>query len=410
MKVAVVGLGTEGEMALKSLLEYDHEVYASDLSIDIDISVKDYENKYEIDLGPHNWEMINQADAVVLSPSLWKPDILNKIESDAKIFSNVLNNHRRLFTIGVTGTNGKTTTAFMINHILEKSGYKVLMGGNAGGGFEGYTRLILEASKNNYDYLIVEVCDMTLDFCAYNFDFNLIVVTNLGFDHINVHKTMTQYQNSMREFIRNKTAMLNLNDPISSTLPDDPSKSHFFNIYTGKLDLIGKFNRQNAAAAAKVAEILSIPEKTVKESLSSFKNIEGRITEFKLNGSKLVIGKTDNVSAITPILDEFKFDLIILGTPRKKEYWRFDIFREVADSNPEYIGLFPGLENTIISAREELRKNGFNGEIKIFNNVNEVVEFILNHYQIYKTIFIGGNGQDKISEIKKSLPDNLKNK
>jgi UDP-N-acetylmuramoylalanine--D-glutamate ligase len=298
----------------------------------------------------------------------------------------------------------------MINHILEKSGYKVLMGGNAGGGFEGYTRLILEASKNNYDYLIVEVCDMTLDFCAYNFDFNLIVVTNLGFDHINVHKTMTQYQNSMREFIRNKTAMLNLNDPISSTLPDDPSKSHFFNIYTGKLDLIGKFNRQNAAAAAKVAEILSIPEKTVKESLSSFKNIEGRITEFKLNGSKLVIGKTDNVSAITPILDEFKFDLIILGTPRKKEYWRFDIFREVADSNPEYIGLFPGLENTIISAREELRKNGFNGEIKIFNNVNEVVEFILNHYQIYKTIFIGGNGQDKISEIKKSLPDNLKNK
>ena len=403
MKVAVVGLGMEGKMAINSLLEYGHQVYASDINIHLDISMDDFENRYEIDLGPHNWDKINQADAVVLSPSLWRPGILENIQSDTKIFSNIFNKHRELFTIGVTGTNGKTTTALMINDILEKSGHKVLIGGNAGGGFDGYTKLMLEASKNNYNYLIVEVCDMTLDFCDYNFDFDLMVVTNLGVDHVNVHKTMTQYQESVREFLNDKTAVLNKNDVFLSTLGVDTLKSCFFNTYTGDLDLMAKFNRENAAAAAKVAEILNIPEATIKESLASFKGAEGRITQLNLDGSKVVVGKTDNASAITALFQEMKFDLTILGTPRKQEYWRFDIFREVANSNPEYVGLFPGLDNTTIQAREELRKNGFNGEIKIFNNVFSIVEFILSHYKNYKTIFIGGNGQDKITEIKNSL-------
>jgi len=408
MKVAVVGLGMEGKLAVNSLLEYGLKVYASDLNTDLDISLDDFENRYEIDLGPHNWEKINQADAVVISPSLWKPWILDKIESDAKIFSNVFNKHREIFTIGVTGTNGKTTTALMISDILENSGYKVLVGGNAGGGFEGYTKLMLKASKDDYDYLIVEVCDMTLDFCAYNFNFDLMVVTNLGFDHINVHKTMSQYQENMREFLNDKTAVLNKNDEFLSTLKSDTLKSYFFNNYSGELNLIGEFNRQNAAAAAKVAEILNISDAIVKESLASFKGVEGRIAILNLDGSKIVIGKTDNVSAVNALFKEIKFDLTILGTPRKQEYWRFNIFSQVANTNPEYIGLFPGLDNTTIQAREELRNKGFNGEIKIFDNVSEVVEFILSNHKIYKTIFIGGNGQDKIIEIKNSLKRDLK--
>ena len=49
--------------------------------------------------------------------------------------------------------------------------FKVLLGGNAGGGFEGYTKVILEASKREYDIILVEVCDMTLDFASHVFDF-----------------------------------------------------------------------------------------------------------------------------------------------------------------------------------------------------------------------------------------------
>lgn len=415
MKVTVVGLGIEGKLALHSLLDYGHQVYASDLKEDLNISVDNFEGRFEMELGHHDWEKINDADAVVVSPSLWKTDVLNRITSRNKIFSKVCSKHRDIFTIGVTGTNGKTTTTLMIKEILEKSGFKVLTGGNAGGGFGGYTKLMLEASQHDYDYLIVEVCDMTLDFSNDNFDFDLMVVTNLGWDHINIHRNMEEYQESMRDFLKDKRAVLNKNDELLVYFGDNNSylgdKSYsgeniyFFDTYPGKLNLIGKYNRQNAAASCKVAEILDIPEEIINESLASFKAVEGRITELILDDTRIIIGKTDNVSAIAAVFGEMDFDMTILGTPREGEYWRFDIFKEVANSNPQYIGLFPGLDDTTAQAKEVLVKSGYNGEISIFEDVWEIVEFIRANHRKYGSIFIGGNGQEKISGIKGALED-----
>ena len=77
---------------------------------------------------------------------MWKK-IAKKIISEHKLLSDVLTTHKSILTIGVTGTNGKTTSCHMLRDILEKSGLKVLLGGNAGGGFDGYTKVILEAKK-----------------------------------------------------------------------------------------------------------------------------------------------------------------------------------------------------------------------------------------------------------------------
>ena len=110
----------------------------------------------------------------------------------------------KLNLVGVTGTNGKTTTVHMIKTILEDAGKKVLVGGNGGGGFSGYYDLILEANDGNYDVLLVEVCDMTLDFCRYCFDFDMIGLTNIGNDHMDVHKTIANYKNSLVRFFDGK--------------------------------------------------------------------------------------------------------------------------------------------------------------------------------------------------------------
>jgi len=406
MKVAVVGLGIEGTHALHSLLDFDHQVYASDLNEDLNIPMDNYDGGFEIELGRHNWDKINSADAVVVSPSLWKRDVLKKITSPNKIFSRVLGNHRDIFTIGVTGTNGKTTTALMIKDILTNSGFKVLVGGNAGGGFDGYTRLMLEASQDEYDYLIVEVCDMTLDFSRHNFHFDLVVVTNLGWDHINVHHSMEQYQERIYDFIKDKTVVLNKNDDLLSSLKNKSflkGKPNFFDTYNGKLNLIGKYNRMNAGAAFTASKILNIPEDKICESLSSFKPVDGRITELKLGDSQIIIGKTDNVSAVTAVFQETKFDLAILGTPRREEYWRFDIFIEVANFSPSYIVLFPGLDDTTSQAKEILEKNSYKGKIRVSEDIFEIVDFISTNHGKYRTIFIGGNGQDKITQIKRIL-------
>ena len=162
----------------------------------------------EVDLGLHNKTKIDAADAVVLSPGLWHTNIAKSIKKDNKLISEVIKAHKSIFTIAVTGTNGKTTTCYMLNDILEKSGLNILLGGNAGGGFEGYTQLILEASKNKYDVMIVEVCDMTLDYASYVFNIDMVIVTNIGYDHMGYHVSLENYRKSVCKFLKGKKQVI----------------------------------------------------------------------------------------------------------------------------------------------------------------------------------------------------------
>src|SRR5664280_315208 len=112
INIAVLGLGTEGKHAVKSLLDYGNHVYGSDLNNDINLSELGHED-LDIDLGMHNIAKINSADAVVLSPGLWHTNIAKSIIKENKLLSDVITAHRSIFTIAVTGTNGKTTTCYM---------------------------------------------------------------------------------------------------------------------------------------------------------------------------------------------------------------------------------------------------------------------------------------------------------
>ena len=404
MKVAVVGLGTEGIYAVKSLLNHGYRVYASDISENIEMDIIP---GLDADLGYHDFDKIKKADAVVLSPSLWDHEIFLSLKSGDKLLSDVLTTHRSLFTIGITGTNGKTTTTLMIRDILEKSGLKVLVGGNAGGGFQGYTEIILQAEEEEYHILLVEVCDMTLDFCNSNFDFDLLVVTNMGMDHMDVHKSMENYLKSMAKFVKGKRLILNQEEKYLETLNKEAEKTFLFNKSTLKLNLFGDFNLKNAAAAATVTEILGISDKDIKESLESFKGVPGRITVLNLPESRIVIGKTDNLDAIVAVLEEESFNVMILGTPRKKEIWRYDIFIEVSKTKASIVALFPGLEDTVNLARLILEEKGFKGKIISLKGVDEVIEFTRKCIQKYDKVFIGGNGQKKIIEITNKLKENV---
>lgn len=402
MKVAVVGLGVEGINAVESLLNHGYKVYASD--IDPNIKLKENKN-LEIDLGFHDFKKIQIADAIVLSPSLWNTKVFQKFKSDKKLLSDMITDHRSIFTIGVTGTNGKTTTTMMINDILKKSGLNVLTGGNAGGGFTGYTEIILESKSASYDVILVEVCDMTLDFCQNTFDFDLIVLTNIGRDHLEFHKSFENYTESLKNFVKGKTVVLNRKNEVFGHSIEKMADVNYFDKISYEINLFGKYNLENAAASAKAAEILKIPEKIIETSLKEFDVLPGRSASLKLPTSRIVVGKTDNVDATSAVLDEVEFPVIILGTPRKGELCRFDIFREVSKTNSKIIAIFPGLDDTLEVARNILEEENYNGEIFNLTNVEDVVEFALKCSKKYENIFIGGNGQQKIIEITNSLKE-----
>jgi UDP-N-acetylmuramoylalanine--D-glutamate ligase len=406
MKVAVIGLGIEGSAAVKTLIKRGYQVYASDINAMVTMEPHP---GLTADIGYHDLKKIESSDAIMISPSLWGIEKFSGLKNSGKLLSDIFNSYKSIPTIGVTGTNGKTTTCIMITHILENAGYKVLVGGNAGGGFDGYAEIIMEANSGQYDMIVVEVCDMTLNYCKDTFDMDVVVVTNQGRDHLEVHKSQENYLKSLEEFIKGKKAVLNGEDPFLVDIANSADESHFFKKGHQILRLFGEFNQENAAAAKKVCEVIGIPLHQIDQGLQTFEGVEGRTTELSILGSNIIIGKTDNADAAAAVLKEKNFKLVIIGTPRKNEHWRYDILDEVVNTNPKIIGLFPGLDNTVPIAREKIRSKGFNGKIMEFEGVQEVFDQMLACIPYYRNIFIGGNGQSKLIEIKEKL-ENLQKK
>ncbi len=419
MKAAVIGLGVEGKKAVISLLNHGWEVYATDLNINVDLeglnlpklsmnmidseqTVSIVGDDITVDLGFTNPYAIEKCDAIAISPSMFGGPFAERLLENGDLLSDVVTQHKKLFTIGITGTNGKTTTVHMLKSILENAGKKVLVGGNGGGGFAGYYDLILQANEDDYDILLVEVCDMTLDFCRYCFDFDFIGLTNIGNDHMDVHKTIANYKNSLVRFFSGKTIFTAFNQDFNSDFKESASKYIPYFEYQDELQIFGKFNLLNAGLAFAISRELKIPKDLIRETLSEFKAVQGRLDVYKINDASVYVGKTDNSDALASILSEKDFYAIFIGTPRRNEEHRLDILDVAVKYNPEVIVLFPGLDDTVDMAVYRLNSLGYMGQILTVSSLDEIIGLVA-EYSHEDAILIGGNGQNTIIDIQERI-------
>lgn len=419
MKAAVIGLGVEGKKAVNSLLRHGWEVYATDLNINVDLSGLDLPmlsmnmidekqtvsivgEDITVDLGFTNPYAIEQCDAIAISPSMYGGAFATRLLEEGQLLSDVVSKHKDLFTIGITGTNGKTTTVHMIREILENAGKKVLVGGNGGGGFSGYYDLILEADEDDYDILLVEVCDMTLDFCRYCFDFDMIGLTNIGNDHMDVHKTIANYKDSLVRFFADKTIFTAFNQDFNTDFKESAAKTIPYFEYQDELKLFGRFNLLNAGLATAITRELKVPKDVIRSTLRDFNAVQGRLDVYKINDALVYVGKTDNSDALASILAEKDFYAIFIGTPRHNEIHRLDILDVAVKYNPEVIVLFPGLDDTLDIAIYRLNSLGYMGNIITVSTLDEIIELVA-EYSHEEAILIGGNGQDVIIDIQERI-------
>lgn len=419
MKAAVIGLGVEGKKAVNSLLRHGWEVYATDLNNNVDLSDLDVplmsmnfvsddqsvsivSEEITIDLGFTNSYAIEECDAIAISPSMYGGAFATRLLEDCDLLSDVVTDHKDILTIGITGTNGKTTTVHMLRDILESAGKKVLVGGNGGGGFDGYYDLVLEASEGDYDILLVEVCDMTLDFCKCCFDFDMIGLTNIGNDHMNVHKTIANYKDSLVRFFKDTKIFTAFNQDFNSDFKSVASEYVPYFEYQDELKVFGKFNLLNAGLAAAIARELKIPKDVIISTLADFKAVRGRMDVYKINDASIFIGKTDNSDALASILAEKDFYALFIGTPRNNEEHRLDILDEAVKYNPEVIVLFPGLDDTLDMAMYRLNSLGYEGIVKTVTSLDEIIELVA-EYSHEDALFIGGNGQEAIISIQERI-------
>lgn len=418
MKAAVIGLGVEGKKAVNSFKDHGWSIYATDSNCNIDLNgieipIVDMEisigeemsivtEDIQLDIGYTNNEEISKCDAIAISPSMWGSEFVNSFKDEGKLLCDVLTRHKDLLTIGITGTNGKTTTVHMMKDILENAGYNVLVGGNAGGGFNGYYDLILEAEYGDYDILLVEVCDMTLDFARYCFDFDILGLTNIGNDHMDVHGTVANYKNTLVRFFEGKDIVIAHNQDFKSDFIDASKNFVYSSEYPFDLNIFGRFNKFNAGLAYAITRELKIPKEIIIESLSNFKPVSGRMDVYKINDSKIYVGKTDNTDALAAVLKEDDFYAVFMGTPRFSEIDRVNMLEDVVNYNPEVIVLFPGLDNTLDLALNKIKSLNYKGRLEIVNSLDEIIALVA-EFSHENAMFIGGNGQEVIINIQERI-------
>jgi len=100
-------------------------------------------------------------------------------------------------------------------------------------------------------------------------------------------------------------------------------------------------------------------------------------------------------------MDEERFDTVIIGTPRKHETCRFNILDYIKEYAPDTLVIFPGLDDTTYDYFQYLNNLGYDKDLRIIKNIGDIVKFVNTHNN--KKIFIGGNGQAKITEITSKL-------
>ncbi|MFO7673582.1 MAG: UDP-N-acetylmuramoyl-L-alanine--D-glutamate ligase [Lutibacter sp.] len=356
MKLAILGAGESGVGTAILGKQKGYDVFVSDKGIIAEKYKKVLlENDILFEEGNHTESKILDADLVMKSPGI--PDkvplvkqlksqgipVISEIEFASKYTNGLI--------VGITGSNGKTTTTMLVNHILNKANLNVGMGGNIGESFAQ------QVAESKFDIHVLELSSFQLDGIV-DFAPHIAMITNITPDHLDrydykfenyIHSkfriTENQTENDFLIYDADDeviTKWLQNNKTKASLLPFSIEKEleqgvflkndniiikyktedTLMNIST--LALKGKHNLKNAMAASMATSLLKVRKDTIRESLEDFEGAEHRL-EFvlKINGVQYINdSKATNVNATFYALDSVKMPTvwIVGGVDKGNDY------------------------------------------------------------------------------------------
>lgn len=211
----------------------------------------------------------------------------------------------KIKVIGVTGTDGKTTTTHLLYHILSTSGKKTAMlstiyakvgGKEIDTGFHVTTpdpflvqKLIASAVRNGDTYFILETTSHALDQNrVWGVVFYGAILTNITHEHLDYHKSITEYARAKWALVeRAKYALVNGDDEVTKKMCEVKrsnvrtygliGKADYMRDFRKEITHLADFNAYNYLGAFGLCRELGIPENVIIESLSTFKLPAGRI-------------------------------------------------------------------------------------------------------------------------------------
>ena len=422
-KVAIIGLGVSNLPLLDYLYDkkanvtiFDEREY-NQISKEIIEKITNY--GFVIYYGKDCLQHLKNFNVIFRSPSCLptKPELVEEANKGALVTTEVelLMKMCPAKVIGITGSDGKTTTTSLINSILQKAGYKTFLGGNIG------TPLFTKLSEMTpEDIVVLELSSFQL--MGMEVSPQIAVITNITPNHLNIHKDYQEYIDSKKNIYKyqdeNGILVLNYDNEITKECAkeangkviffssqtkldngyivdedvikecDDKVRKHILN--TDDVILRGNHNYQNIATAiAATASLVDI--ETAVKAVKEFKPVEHRI-EFveEIDGAKwyndsassspsrtlsglnafkenivLIAGGYDKNLDYTPlaktIIDKVKA-LILIGQTAGKIY---DAVKEELEKENKNLDIYmcETLEDTISIAR----KNAESGDVVLFS-------------------------------------------
>ena len=151
-----------------------------------------------------------------------------------------------------------------------------------------------------------------------------------------------------------------------------------------------------------IAAELKIPKDVIKDTLSDFEAVSGRLDVYKINDALVYVGKTDNSDALKSVLSEKDFYAIFIGTPRSHESHRLDIVDEAVKYNPEVIVVFPGLDDNLDLLLYRLNYLKYRGRVLTATSLDDIIAYVA-EFSHEEAMLIGGNGQEAIINIQERI-------
>jgi len=356
MRIVVLGAGESGVGAAYLALQRGYDVFVSDfggIAANYKKQLEDWNIRFEEN--KHSEGQILTATEVVKSPGIpEKAPIVKKLrEKNIPVISEIefAGRYTDAKIIGITGSNGKTTTTSLTYHILKNAGLNVGLAGNIGKSFA------YQVATEKFDTYVLELSSFMLD-DMYQFKTDIAVLLNITPDHLDRYDyKFENYAASKFRISQNQTEadyfIYCADDPeIIKGMADHELKAQLlpfsiqkkvetgaflsndnivinihqqhFEMSITELALQGKHNIYNSMASGIVSKVLELRNPLIRESMSNFKNIEHRLESVgKISGISFINdSKATNVNSTWYALESMTSDVILIlgGVDKGNDY------------------------------------------------------------------------------------------
>ncbi len=348
-KVVILGAGESGVGAALLAKKCGFEVFVSDKSEIKDNFKKELDDaQIPYESAQHTEGVILAADEIVKSPGI--PDKVDLIKEAKKkgipVMSEIEFAYQNIgaekpYIIGITGSNGKTTTTSLTYHVFKTAGKDVAVGGNIG---KSFARLLAEEAV--HDYYVLELSSFQLDGIIH-FRPNIAMLLNITPDHLDRYEyKMANYVASKFRIAKNQTE-----DDIFIFNKSDSEIQHFMDkniieanewgistkfegsILRGRFEmkdssLKGSHNYFNASCAIAAAIVVQCSDDKIQEGLNTFKNAPHRL-EFvaTIKGVEYINdSKATNVDSVFWALSSMTKPVVLImgGTDKGNDYTQIE--------------------------------------------------------------------------------------